>query len=477
MQEMHKRKWYGAAWFMVLMTLMVFANLPSLAQIRDYSEGSLTWDDFKGDVPDDTEFSAAVAGDIALETPTEDAKSSGGKRGVPPNDCIICTKCMPHESGKRKFSIKKSKKCRVKVKATLDQGRSWSKPADRTPELLAHEQGHMDLWVATARSAEKEINSMMKCINATNCGFEAKNSFRQVINDVLQEFRTKGQALQEKYDDETDHGRIKEKQKEWEKKIKKLLAIKGGPTWDEINSIVSVADSGGQKIYVHPDNYPIVPLIFPEVTLKNIPYADGPLTFVLPSLTFEDHGGEHSRIWAYDAPAKILIYDEAFNLVGSASFAAFFGNANDTEFVAELSGPVWFPTDEDLQMVPIEDPDALYAEDEDMNTQPAIFTSLTIKFPTTLGEMLEGLEPFQTFDCTIEIGHAAMDPDPADINYDGAVTQADLMSLMAILEGGESQILSHTGDLNADGRLDRADLVLLQERLSDSVATPLPIDQ
>lgn len=477
MQEMRYSQRRLAVWLTVLSSLMFLANLPALAQIRDYSEGSLTWDDFKGEVPDDTEFSAAVAGDIALETPTEDAKSSGGKRGVPPNDCIVCTKCMPNEAGKRKFKIKNTKKCRVKVKATLDQGRSWTKPDEQTPELLAHEQGHMDLWVATARSAEKEINSMMKCIAATNCGYEAKNSFRQVINDVLQEFRTKGQELQEKYDDETDHGRDKEKQKEWEKKIKDLLAIKGGPSWDEVNSLVSVADSGGQKIYVHPDNHPIVPLLFPEVVLNGIPYADGPLVFVLPSLTFEDHGGEHSRIWASDAPAKILIYDEAFTLVGSASFAAFYGNANDTEFVAELSGPVWYPTDEDLQMVPIEDPDALYAEDEDVNFDPPIFTSLTIKFPSALGEMLERLEPFQTFDCTIEIGHSAMDPDPADLNYDGVVTQADLVSMMAILEGRESQILSHSGDLNGDGKLDRADLEMLRERLSDSVVTPLPIDQ
>lgn len=442
-----------------------------LAQTRPYSDGPLKWDDFKGDVPDNTEFSAALAGGIRLANATKNATKSKGSDGVPSNDCILCSKCKPNQSGKRAFKInKKKKKCRVKVEAYIDQGRSWTKPAEQTPELLAHEQGHADIWEAAARAAEKEINCEEKCLPATNCGHLGKNGFRSAINDMVQAAQDKGQEMQEKYDDETDHGRKPEKQKEWEKKIKKLLAIKGGPDWDQFNSLVSTGKNGGNRMANGEHNHPIVPLYFPEMVLTNIPWHEGPLVFVLPSLTFEEHPEGHSRIWALSANPVINMYDEAGNFVATADISAFFGNATDQVFTAELYGTSGPRPQADEQPFPV-DPDLEIQEDDRslLDDETPIFTRLTMTFSAPLGDMLNDLGPYETFSVDFSIGEAPHEPEAADVNYDGAVTVADIAELQRILDGVGVAVLPQTGDLDRDGRITENDLEKLRALLRVSI--------
>lgn len=473
---MRQKRFLYLGKFLPMLTVMFILVLatPGLAQKRDYSAGSLTWDDFKGDVPSDTEFDAAVAGDIELENPTENANSSGGDKGVPSNDCIVCSHCKPRKAGHKLFKIKNTKKCKVKVKAVIDQGRSWSKPDKQTPELLAHEQGHMDLWVAAAKAAEKEINSMEKCIAATNCGFEAKNAFRAVINTVMQENRDKGQKLQEKYDEETDHGRKKEEQEKWLKKIKELLAIKGGPSWDDINTIGSTGDKGGKGVVPDEGGFPQVALNFPEISFENVPWAEGPVTMVLPALTFENQGS-FSRLWALDGPATIDIYDADFNLMATASIDAFFGNESDTVFTAFLHGPLGLPSLSEVPEFPIEQPDSLSDIDPPLSDEDQpIFSQLTLKVGSAFGELLASLGPFETFNVGFEIGQAPPEPEAADVNYDGRVDENDIAALQRALDGQEVLILPQTGDLNSDSRVDQADLEALIA-LVNGRATPTGI--
>lgn len=437
----------------------LFAGFGFAQVNRDYDKGPLKWDeDFKQPAPPDSEFDAAVTCDIRLEKPTKEAISSGKKRGVPPNGCILCEKeCDPKEDGKRSFKLKKSKKCRVKVKAFIRRNMSWSKKDKQSDELLSHEQGHFDLWEATARAAEKKINDEVHCITAINCKLAGKNAFRAHINALIREARAKGVAINKKYDEETNHGRKKEKQKEWKKKIKKLLSIKGGPSWDQMNGLVSTEEQGGEGKKPHKDNYPVTPLTFSEVTINSNPWSDGPIVLVLPPMIFENHENSQSRIWAYDSQATIAIHDESFNLVGTASFSAFFGNENDTEFRAILSGPVQAASIEDQEPLPL-DPEAPSVFEDETDY---VDGQLIIRFNHSLGETLAGMGPFETFGVTYEMVSAPAYPAAGDVNYDGTVNAEDIEALVNALAGEEILILPETGDVNGDGQVTEADVEAL----------------
>ena len=100
-----------------------------------------------------------------------------------------------------------------KIDCYFNKSKSWVKPAMKVEYLLNHEQRHFDLAETGAREFRKKIKKAK---------FTMQN-FRDEIKRITDEINDKYHRLQEQYDNETDHSRIREKQLEWNKKIDQML--------------------------------------------------------------------------------------------------------------------------------------------------------------------------------------------------------------------------------------------------------------
>jgi hypothetical protein len=109
-------------------------------------------------------------------------------------------------------------KITVELNCYFDKSRSWKKPEKKlTPEILVHEQGHFDLaefYGRRMRRAFAEYAATHKYSDKASAEIEA----------IFNKMNAECQALQDKYDSETDHSKVTEKQEEWNKKIPEMLA-------------------------------------------------------------------------------------------------------------------------------------------------------------------------------------------------------------------------------------------------------------
>jgi len=91
---------------------------------------------------------------------------------------------------------------------------SWVNPGfTKNKELLIHEQGHFDLSEIYARKLEKKLNNANLKMN--NIVADSKHIYEEVYLEFSQE--------QIKYDNETTHGSILEKQEKWNKYFNSVL--------------------------------------------------------------------------------------------------------------------------------------------------------------------------------------------------------------------------------------------------------------
>ena len=93
---------------------------------------------------------------------------------------------------------------------------SWFKKdssANNNVVLLSHERGHFDLAEIEIRKLRKKLLEMH--LNRQN----AESMIKQAATETLAEEQT----ISDLYDKETNFSTNKEKQKEWEQKIKKQL--------------------------------------------------------------------------------------------------------------------------------------------------------------------------------------------------------------------------------------------------------------
>ena len=95
----------------------------------------------------------------------------------------------------------------LSVKANFYKYHSWS--IEKTKELLKHEQLHFDIAELYARKMRKEFVKMQ---NKNESRFE---SYLNCYNQLWKECR----KLQQEYDFETNHGRLKEMNLKWINKI------------------------------------------------------------------------------------------------------------------------------------------------------------------------------------------------------------------------------------------------------------------
>lgn len=93
---------------------------------------------------------------------------------------------------------------------------SWSKSKKQSSQwLLEHEQLHFDIAELMARKIRKEFSDY-KSYNLKNSYTELQDIYNKYDIDERLKINTA-------YDSETDHGLIRDKQKEWETKIAKEL--------------------------------------------------------------------------------------------------------------------------------------------------------------------------------------------------------------------------------------------------------------
>ena len=164
-----------------LIALSIFLNLNCLAQDSDSiiywnTSVKLCWQDFKGRVPDSTEYDVAKS---YIE---------------------IFTK------GERSFGLPN-----YRIYPTFNRYKSWSK--DTTIFILSHEQGHFDIGELYARKMRRSI------LGLREKGVESIDEYLKILylyNDECIKFN-------DQYDTETAHGVYKSKQIEWSKKIAKEL--------------------------------------------------------------------------------------------------------------------------------------------------------------------------------------------------------------------------------------------------------------
>ena len=129
---------------------------------------------------------------------------------------------------RKKFKVEK-----VVVQATFDKNNSWVKldqiASDKKETLLKHEQGHFDLTQTFVPEAKKRIETFVK--NKSYTIKEKNNEDLEKIADdqsikitkpIVVKINRDWKLLQEKYDEETKHGIVIEKQKEYDNKFSLL---------------------------------------------------------------------------------------------------------------------------------------------------------------------------------------------------------------------------------------------------------------
>jgi hypothetical protein len=91
---------------------------------------------------------------------------------------------------------------------------SWVKPDKKTDYLLNHEQHHFDLTYIYTQEFIRKLQT---------AEFTKKN-YEKVISKTFNDCEKELEEEQSKYDGETHHSVIKDKQEEWNKKIEAELA-------------------------------------------------------------------------------------------------------------------------------------------------------------------------------------------------------------------------------------------------------------
>ncbi len=165
--------------YLLFLTAVLTSHLLSQAQtiiVRGKpSTGVLTWDDFTGKPDKHSRFSAQTAARIYpnIRSP----KLTG--------DTIH----FRH----------------VEIIVELDSFRTWSRPKERTEELLIHEQNHFDIAVIFAKRYLRQIHTTV---------FTRSN-----VDSLLEQIHkiniSESNITQRRYDEETRHGKDKAKQQAW----------------------------------------------------------------------------------------------------------------------------------------------------------------------------------------------------------------------------------------------------------------------
>ena len=117
----------------------------------------------------------------------------------------------------------------IKMDASFIPSRSWVRPQHKTNELLKHEQGHFDIAKLMAREIEEKLNQKFKgkmfssnYLSLEEADKDPKHILTKLIKKETKIIEKHIVFSHDKYDAETNHGKIKEKQIEYDERFKKL---------------------------------------------------------------------------------------------------------------------------------------------------------------------------------------------------------------------------------------------------------------
>lgn len=157
----------------------------------------MTWDDFKGKVPDKAKLDAETASGLSSDYDTEMKQTDRNK-------------------WEATFS-------RLEGSIALDRCESWVKPeAKGDAGLLKHEQGHYDISELWAREFNKALQAIKdKLIGNGNSAEAAEADLLKQLDKIQEKFMKEHDKMSKEYDSkaETDHGKNQSKQDEWNAKI------------------------------------------------------------------------------------------------------------------------------------------------------------------------------------------------------------------------------------------------------------------
>lgn len=156
----------------------------------------LTWDDFKGQPPDNVGPEAAfIRYRLSYQyrwTVTQDPKT-----------------------GKWRATVSS-----LKVTNTMVRSKSWVDPARKTDELLKHEQGHFDINEVYRRILEQKLKGL---VGKGDTAEEAADDLNRKMKTMFDKVWKKAEEVQKQYDNDTEHGQNVQKQRAWEQKIRSWL--------------------------------------------------------------------------------------------------------------------------------------------------------------------------------------------------------------------------------------------------------------
>lgn len=140
------------------------------------ADRKLTWDDFKGTPDKRSRFQAMTSVFVAYKNEYTD------------------------------------REYKITIQCLFDKDRSWSKSkGEDSEELLKHEQLHFDIAELIARKMRKEIAALPAA--------EWKKTAHAIEGIYKKYYGTDFNNMSTKYDEETNHGIIKNKQAVWSQKI------------------------------------------------------------------------------------------------------------------------------------------------------------------------------------------------------------------------------------------------------------------
>ena len=168
--------------FFLLLTIQVYSqNLNRSKDTITYREyNKLQWQDFKASPPENTLFTASVSTGMSYKW------SYSTSKGIPDFD--------------------------YEVQAKLYRNFSWSNYKTEKEQVLKHEQLHFDI-------TELYVRKFRKALSEYIVGRSIRNDIARIYNDLEAERN----GMQLLYDAETNHSLIKDKQLEWELRIRRLL--------------------------------------------------------------------------------------------------------------------------------------------------------------------------------------------------------------------------------------------------------------
>lgn len=162
--------------FTILLSLPLFAQAQDGEELINWSAiKKLTWTDYKGKADISTGAAASTATYLGID----------------------------YNFSPEGFSYK--------INCSFSKTKSWG--LHKNDHILGHEQGHFDIAEIFAR----KLNQKMKKYK-----FD-RNTYKTDLKKIYEDILTEKEEMQNKYDEETNHSIIKDKQADWLKKIQKLL--------------------------------------------------------------------------------------------------------------------------------------------------------------------------------------------------------------------------------------------------------------